>query len=179
MTDFSGHVTTYEYTDDIAHPTRIINPDGTSRTFTYLWTGQVVDMTDENGGRWLRTYDHIGRLKTITDPLGHTTGYGYTGHLQTSKTCALGYATTYGYNEANLMISQTDHLGNTTTFEYDAAGNRTAIIDPVGNTTSFVFDELNRLIEKIDPLNMRTSYAYDPAGNLAELVDRKQPEADF
>ena len=179
LTDFSGHVTTYEYTDDIAHPTRIINPDGTSRTFTYLWTGQVVDMTDENGGRWLRTYDHIGRLKTITDPLGHTTGYGYTGHLQTSKTCALGYATTYGYNEANLMISQTDHLGNTTTFEYDAAGNRTAIIDPVGNTTSFVFDELNRLIEKIDPLNMRTSYAYDPAGNLAELVDRNNRRRTF
>jgi RHS repeat-associated protein len=179
FTNFNGNQTVYEYTAGIAPPTRIINSDGTSKEYVYLWNGQIVRITNEVGGVQSNTYDNDGRMLTETDPLGNTTVYVYGGHLITSKICPLGHVTTYEYDDANRIISQTDHLGGVTTFTYDANGNRLSVTDPAGNTTQFVYDTLNRLVMKIDPLNMRTTYTYDPADNLVELVDRNNRRLTF
>jgi RHS repeat-associated protein len=179
LADFHGNLTVYEYTAGIAPPTRIINSDGTSKEYNYLWNGQIVSLKDEAGGVWFRTYDLDGRLVTETDTLGNMTTYQYDGHLNTSKTCPLGNTKTYAYDDVNRMISQTDHIGEVTTFTYDANGNRLSVTDPAANTTQFVYDALNRLVMKIDPLNMRTTYTYDPVGNLIERVDRNNRRRAF
>ncbi|MBW1644893.1 MAG: PKD domain-containing protein [Deltaproteobacteria bacterium] len=179
LVDFKGNRTVYEYSAGIAMPTKIINPDGTFKKYSYLWNGQIISLQDETGNTWTRTYDRDGRLVSETDALGNTTSYHYDGHSLTSKTCPLGYVTHFEYNNVNHIIRQTDHLGGVTNFTYDANGNRLSVTDPDGNKTQFVYDELNRLVMTIDPLNMRTSYTYDPAGNLIEQVDRNNRRRTF
>lgn len=61
----------------------------------------------------------MGRTASSKDAESNTTYYSYDGVGNNSKiTDALGHATTYEYDENNL-ISSTDRNGETTTYVYD------------------------------------------------------------
>jgi YD repeat-containing protein len=75
-------------------------PDAVTTTFTYEPT--------------------FSRMTSVTDPLSHTTTFGYdaNGNL-TSTTNALNQTTTITSNESGQPTSITDPLNNTTQLSYD------------------------------------------------------------
>ena len=108
----------------------------------------------------------------MTDPLGHTTTYGYDAvNNQTAITNTLGHATTYGYDALNRRTSITDPLGNTTSYTYDPDGNRTSLSDANGKITTYSYDSRNLLISVTDAMSGTVTYSYDANGNRLSMTD--------
>ena len=181
VTDFNGRTSLYDYTGGCScgKPGRVINPDGTSRTYEYNSRGQTVRETDELGHSTLSYYDDAGRLLSVTDAAGQTTRYAYAGGLKTSESDSMGRTTWYVYDDANRQIAITNAMGGVVRFEYDSVGNRTATIDPVGNVSRFYYDASSRLIHQVDPWGRTNSFTYDAAGNRTEAVDRNGRRRTF
>jgi RHS repeat-associated protein len=91
-----------------------------------------------------------GRLQSVTDALGETTGYAY--NLATNTTTV-----TYP-NDAN---------GNPSTavMTYDSYGMLLSTKDPLGLITTNVYDANHNLISVTDPMGFVSSYTYDSNGN--------------
>ena len=98
-----------------------------------------------------RTYDAVGNLLSLTDPLDRTTSYTY--------------------DKLNRQITTTDPLNNTTTTTYDADGNVSTVTDALHNTTSYTYYVLNRLIATTNALSQTTSLSLDAAGNVLVMTD--------
>jgi YD repeat-containing protein len=84
------------------------------------------------------TYDAVGNLLTVTDPLDNVTTFAYD---------ALYRLTTLTEADPDGGGSLTSPV---TTYAYDAVGNRTSLTDPLDRTTEFEYDDLNRLISITD-----------------------------
>ena len=98
---------------------------------------RVIREVDPLHGVTTTTYNAQGDVTSVTDPLGHETGYSYDQRrLETSETDAVGTpvqrTTTYAYDALGRMISQTDADHHTTTYAYDAVGNVIASTDALG-----------------------------------------------
>lgn len=126
-----------------------------SRVFEYDSRGRVVvqkDLLSETEERVTRsTYDELGNLVAVTDPMGQVTSFTYD---------ALGRKT-----------SATNALSETTRYEYDAMGNLILLEDPNKGNTLFEYDLTGRLLKEIRPLLQEISYGYDANGNLTEVID--------
>lgn len=137
------------------------------------------------------TYNQVA---TVTDPLSHTTTFGYDtkGNL-TTITNALSEITTLTVNSQGQPLTIKDPLNNTTTLTYtqgdltavtdplnrtstrflDAVGRLLALTDPNQDQIQYEMDALNRVTEHIDALNGQTHFTYDPNSNLLTLSDPK------
>ncbi len=150
--------TTYEY-DALDRATRVVHPDGNDVQTAYgLWE---VTTTDENGksatagydayGRAIvrkrnlgaqvleteSTYDPLGRLTGMTDPLGNAWSWTFDAlGRMTARSDPDAGSWSYAYDDAGRMISQTDAKSQTTTFTYDSlVGRATGKTSGVGTTT--------------------------------------------
>jgi RHS repeat-associated protein len=147
------------------------------------------------------SYDSLGNVTVIKDPMGNTTEFEYDSHNNLTKVTRaqpFGYVTKRKYDANKNLIEkarQTDNAGNplqvtsytydildriqtiedaagnVTTYGYDANGNKSMVLDPESNTTSFIYDERNLLWEVIDALGNTTRYSYDENGNLNYIND--------
>jgi RHS repeat-associated protein len=133
----------------------------------------------------------FNQLASATDPLGHTTSYGYTNGCMTSVADALGHTTSVICDSAGRPLSITDALGHSTTMTYigndlhtitdalnrtttlttDALGRVTAVSDLLGRQVRTVYDSNGRVSQTIDALNQTTNYLYDENGNLLRVTD--------
>ncbi|MHB1038490.1 MAG: RHS repeat-associated core domain-containing protein, partial [Pirellulales bacterium] len=139
-------------------------------------------------------YDKEGRLRFVTDPLGHVTEHQYDGADRLEKLI-----------EPDPDGPTGQLLSPVTTYAYDKVGNLRFVTDPrstVGNpiVTETVYDNLNRpktrimpavngvsptygytyyatgqLATETDPLQHLTSYEYDAAGRTTKVI---QPDPD-
>ncbi len=82
---------------------------------------------------------------TVTDPLSHTTTFGYDtkGNL-TTITNALSKTTTITVNPQGQPLTITDPLSNVTTFTYEA-GDLVKVKDPLNRETQRILDAAGRL----------------------------------
>lgn len=172
-TDALGRTTTYTY-DALGNITSVTRLSGTSNAVTTRST---------------YTSDY-NQLASVTDPLGHTTNFGYTNGCLTQVTDALGHSTTIQCSAAGLPIAVQDALGNTTTFAYqgydlqsvtdplsrttsyvvDALGRQIATRDALGNVTLTQYDTNDRVVSTTDALNQTTTQSYDGNGNLLSVT---------
>ncbi|HEX5996124.1 MAG TPA: DNRLRE domain-containing protein [Jiangellales bacterium] len=131
------------------------------------------------------TYDTVGNLKTITDPVGtatstsgdHTTTFDYdTVGRMVASTDANGHTATYGdFDPTGQPKRVTDVLGNTTTMTYDGRGNVLTITDARGKTSSVNFDLYGRALDTrvprdaaVDEYIVTPAPSYDANDNVTQ-----------
>ncbi len=121
------------------------------------------------------TFSAQGDLLSITNALGHSTGFsGYNGlGRPTRVTQANGEAREYSYDARGRVTSQRDSVGSgwaTTTYGFDGAGNVASLTRPDGVIERYQYDAARRLQSEVKPLGdgtyAWTRYSYDAASNV-------------
>ena len=150
LQDRNGNQLIYAYAGaDDEQATRI--EDGLGRSLDLAYNDDLVEsVTDQGGRQVLFTYDFSAAdndlnttLRSVTDPLGQTTTFRYSGGLQLQNQIAsverpqgnIPYTQTYEDRDLNgreitRVTSQQDALGNTTTLAYDANSNTVTVTRP-------------------------------------------------
>ena len=95
-------------------------------------------------------YDALGRLTSVTDGNGSSTGYRY--------------------NELGQKVAQTDAAGHTTRFEYDARGRLNKRTMPNGQFETNGYDANSNLATHTDFNGVTTTYGYDAANRLLSKI---------
>ncbi len=194
-TDILGRTTTYAY-DSASRLISKQDADGRTTTFEYYNNGKLKKQTESDGTWESYAYDTFGNLTEKATLLG-TTRYTYDvmGNM-TSVTNPLGVTTTYTYDKYDRLISETDGNSNTTTYAYNAAGNcigktlpdKTHVkmtYDALGRMTSvstvtssygevsvrYEYDALGRVTKLTDERGETTTYEYDAYGNVTAVYD--------
>ncbi|MBT2116784.1 RHS repeat protein [Dyella sp. LX-66] len=155
-----GHVTTIASYDANGRITRVVDANGVATDRTYTARGWLASQSV--GGAITRfSYLPYGAVKTVTDPDGVTT--------------------TYGYDAAHRLVKITDAQGNTLQYTLDAAGNKTGeqVADSSGHVkkqlsrTYNLLGQLTKLTDGLSHAVFNAGYAdsYDGNGNLVRSTD--------
>lgn len=153
--------------------TQVQAPDGSLTKMVYSSDLNLpVQITDALNKSYMMTYDNLGNLIEIKDPLGHRTTRTFRQYGQiASITDALTQTTAYDYDNRGNATSITDPLGNTTRFEYDILNRVSKVIDAENNETLFRYDNLDRQLEMSSSQGRTIKYSYDPNSNLLSVTD--------
>src|SRR5262249_23623105 len=173
----------------------------TIATYVYDARGRVTSQTSATGGVTDYAYDTpcgTGNLCTVTGPPNNDVGtrpvttYGYDslGRI-TSVTDPLGHATTYTYDGLDRIKTVTlpkptsaSPLDFTTTYTYDQTDSAypglvlTYATDPNGKVTKQGYDQFGRLVKSIDAQNNVTSYGYT-RDVLASITDANNNQTTY
>jgi RHS repeat-associated protein/uncharacterized repeat protein (TIGR01451 family) len=178
MRDAQGIDTRYEYDalDRLTLVTEHYVPRGpvnaytnVANEFSYDAVGNLTALTNPLGNTYTFDYDALNRLSTARDPLNLATTYTYdpVGNLA-QMVDPNQNSTTYTYDPLN-RATQITRPDETVTFTYDAGGNRLTMSDLTG-LTSYSYDALYRLTAVTDPLSQTVQYGYDAIGNRTNLT---------
>jgi RHS repeat-associated protein len=173
ITDRLGHATVYEY-NARGNVVRITNPQGGIITRTYDTRDNMLSETNAEGKVCTFTYDAAGNRLTETDQLSNATRYTYNSRRQVlTVTDPQGHVTTNTYDANGNPTSAKDAAGNTTNTVYNAKGQETSFKDGLGNLTQFAYDASGNVASQTDQLGHATTFVYDANGNkLSETVSR-------
>jgi RHS repeat-associated protein len=163
----TGHKTTYTYNPTIgsgsssthttSNPDTITTPAGIQTSNVYDENFRKISTTIETSTSTF-SYDNVGNLRFVTDPLLHTTETRY--------------------DERNRKKRVIDALYKTTIFGYDPASNVTSITRPDNRIEAKGYDGMNRLIihtvPKSNTESLTTTFGYWPSGKLFWVQDAKQ-----
>jgi RHS repeat-associated protein len=193
LRDPSGNATAFQY-DSLDRQTRVINPDGTSRSMTYDRDGNLVDQKDEEGIHVTRTYDGLGRLTALTVQPPTTGPSSGEEHAQFAYE---GAGTLVSHANAILSVDRRcDSLGRcyqeTLTFggsratlgprtiqrEFDAVGNRVGVTYPSGQTLRYEYAPDNHLVGLAMTANA-AGYPGDPSAMPSRSILGKQWVGDL
>lgn len=161
--------------DALGNVTRLTQLAGTANAVSYQFSytpnfSQLASVTDPLGHTTSFGYSVNGCLNQITDALAHNTTIQCNGAGQPVTIAdALGQTTTLTYQGYDLQ-SITDALNRTTSFAVDDLGRRTAARDPLGNLTLAQYDVDDRVIQVTDGLNQTTTASYDGNSNLLSVT---------
>ena len=168
-------VTQYAY-DNNGNVITVTDAEGGITRYTYDLMGNKLTKTDARGKVWKQAFDKQGHLLSITDPLNRviTIAYDKIG-LPISLTDAAGNTDTLGYDSAGRLLTVTDPYGAKTTYSYDAAGKPITLTDAENHTQKQDYDLDGRLVKKIDGNNNVTQFVYGDVvsglnGLLTEII---------
>jgi RHS repeat-associated protein len=199
LTDAQGNTTSFTWQSQAQEGFTFFNlakiayPDGTSETFTYDASGNVLTAIDRAGKKTTYTDNSAGQILTATNPAGGVTTLTYNsdGTVATMKDPA-GNVTTYSYDSLKRLakiqfadgttrsftrdaldhiLSVTDERGKTTTLAYDANNNLQSVTDALGKPATNSYDTEDRRSSATDRLGNKTSYQYDALGSLGAVTD--------
>ncbi len=142
--DAAGSVTNYAY-DDLGNLTNVQLPGGGEVRQTFDDRSRLTSIADATGYQVDFGYDQHGQLITISTPAGQTQ-YQYTNGLVTAVTDPLNHTTQYGYDAAGRLANVTEPGGGVTSYAYDAAGNLVGITDALGSQIQFQYDANGRVV---------------------------------
>jgi len=155
-------------------------PDGSTAIMekTYNGLGNVVQVIDPVGSKTTYTYDSnlIDVLqKTQTGPNGVdvvTATYTYNNqHLPLTYTDAAGRTITYTYNTVGQVTSETDSNGRITTRTYDNNGFLLSITRPDGVVAvRYTYDAVGRVATETDAVGYTRSYTYDDLDRVTRIT---------
>jgi YD repeat-containing protein len=167
LSDPTYGVSTYTY-DALGRNTLLQESDGNSQLWTY--SGPNVTFSDENSNKWQRSFDGLGRLSGVIEPIGVSTTYliDALGNLR-SVTQPGGSGETartlrsFNYDSLSRLISAYNPESGWTCYgtsngalpsatnctpSYDGNDNLMSKTDARGVTISYLYDPLNRLLSK-------------------------------
>ncbi|HEY9476262.1 MAG TPA: DUF6531 domain-containing protein [Mycobacteriales bacterium] len=152
--DAAGNPTSYRYLDD-DRLQRVIGPDGDATeatVYVYDNAGNVTSRTDPTGNTRY-TWDALGRIVDIKDPLNRDTVYSYDAEGNLTQT---------------LLPGLTDPLTRTITYAYDILNRRTQQNQAGNLVYNFGYDAKNQMTSLADPSGVRTQ-TYDTNGRLTAV----------
>ena len=137
--------------------TLVKNVDGTytlktpqQLTWNFGTNGKVTSFVDPGGVTVNYSYNSgTGVLETVTNNLGRTLTFSYTGTRLTSVSDGNGRSVQYSVDSNGNLVSFTDPLNHTHTFEYALPGQLTKIYLPKDPTIAIVentYDSLGRVM---------------------------------
>lgn len=198
--DPMGHFVNYTY--EAKHLKTVTMPGEESSRWQFKYDGshRMTEMVDGRGGKTTNEYDASSRVKSQTDPGGHTLTFEYAPFHTKVTNKATGavtdqwftsnnqpYSVTRGfgtadatteifsYNEAGQLTAVTDGNGHTTTYAYDAQGNLKSEKDAEGNETKWAYNGTHDVISVTTPGGETTTIERDGNGNV-ESISRPGPE---
>jgi RHS repeat-associated protein len=189
-------MSTYEYNSK-GQITKFIGATGAVTDFEYNLTGDLVRVTtpsnNDSGSRPLTQYlhDSVGRVTSMTDPLGKATSYTYDALdrpltltlPKPSPASPLTFVTTYDYDNWDAptgltFTDVTDPNGGLVRQGNDQFGNLTRSIDGVANVT--IYSHVGgRLVSMQDPNGNVNQYNYDANGRLFRIVQPNGATEEF
>jgi RHS repeat-associated protein len=131
--------------------------------------------------QWLtssRTYDTYGNLKTLTDPRGNMTSYGFSPNqsaylTSVNQTLAPGgtlISNRYLYNfTTGTMLSRVDPKGNTTTYKYDILGRVLKVTYPNNDFVSYTYNDAANYVNSTNENGWLTQQQYDGLARLSTV----------
>ncbi|MBM4432112.1 MAG: RHS repeat protein, partial [Chloroflexi bacterium] len=135
--------------------------------------GQMVRWQDANENALTLTYGGSGLLQSVSNGLGITLTFAYSGTQLCQVTDMAGRSVHYGYVDGNL-VSYTDAAGNTWRYEYDEDNRLTAMYSP--NTpgsaiVTNVYNDLSQVATQTNGLGNVTSFAFSSFRSTEENPD--------
>ena len=165
--------------------------DGAIRATTYKYDelNRQISMTRTvDGATTAMSYDGVGNVVSVKDPLGRITATTYDKlNRQTAVTRAFGTAdattSTYKYDNVGNLRFETNGVNSDhnlsfgtdykTEYKYDALNRRTDIIDPDLDSTQIKYTDTatGRTVETTDALHHTTKIVYDSFGREVGTYD--------
>ena len=148
--------------------------------YTYDKVGNLTTVTDPLNRLTSNTYDALNRLNQVTTADTGVIKYGYDGQDQlTQVSDPRNLVTQYARDGLGDLTQQTSPDTGTTTATYDAAGNLISRTDAKGQVAAYTYDALNRLTgisySGGSAPAQTVSYQYDQGtngiGHLTGIVD--------
>lgn len=195
---------TYERDSSNGLLTAVIDPLQRRTEYHYDGKGNATELRFLVGTPQAATYTltytpDFNQIKTITDPLNHTTTLGYTNgcltevkdplqHSVTAQCDSSGKATvvtdangnslSMTYDGADLTEAA-DGLGRVLKFTYDGLGRRLSMTGPGGRRIAVAFNVMDRIVSMTGPLGAVTQLGYDGNGNLTSVTDARENTVGF
>ncbi|HEX8360398.1 MAG TPA: hypothetical protein VF613_09835, partial [Longimicrobium sp.] len=196
----TGAVVRMEYDDRYHLPRHIWG--STTETWNFYGAQGQLDSTRVDGKTTRFTYGSRGRVRSVTDPSGHTvtSTYGdesggnghfnlhYTeipavfrrqsrlydayGRVAKSFTSALGDTVRTEYDLLNRVTRSVDGGNGATMYGYSGAG-LTSVTNPKQQTYTFSRNALGWTVWQRDPRGQHTYYRHDRAGNVTSTTSRQ------
>jgi RHS repeat-associated protein len=173
--DQANNTITYEL-DDGGLITKITNKLGLVKELNkYDEANSAISHTiqDENGNYKAFIKDNLGRYTYEVDANGNGISYEYNdSNIYPSKvTTAMGYETSYTYDDNYNMLSKTHPDGTTQSYTYDEKGNITSYTDEDDTTISITYNDLSLPLTVSDGLDRVTTFTYDSLGRRTSITN--------
>ncbi|MBD2340809.1 hypothetical protein H6G64_27970, partial [Calothrix sp. FACHB-156] len=167
VTDNKGQVTQYSY-NTYGELTGITHANGTSQTFNYDLSGNVVQAKERSGDTFQYTYDTQGKLTRKTFDDGTFESYTYNANGKISAITKGSSTISFGYDTDNRLTKVTYPNGRWLQYTYDSTGRRTKMVDQSGFTVNYSYDGENRLTGLTNASGgSLITYTYDAVGRLS------------
>ena len=170
--DVMGNETRYEYHPTLHRLTKITDPLGRNRQFTWCSRGNLIAETDPAGGVASYTYDGHNNRTSRVDQLGRVQRWVFddSGNYLIRSINPEGGISSFSYDVRGNLISSSDPLGRTTLFSFDRLDRLVKTIYPDSRFTELVYNDAGRIVIRRDNLGRETHYQFDSAGRLTMLT---------
>ncbi|MFO1486344.1 MAG: RHS repeat-associated core domain-containing protein [Verrucomicrobiaceae bacterium] len=170
-------ITQTEY-DAAGNVVKVTDPLGRETESTYDLMNRPVlvkapPVWDANAGHFVRpttqtTYDNLGQVLTVTDPMGAvtTTHYDNAGRKWKIEAPAIQGAGTSSPRPTTLT-------------SFDPGGLALTVTNPLNQTVTNTYDAHGRLLSTVDAENITNTFGYDAAGNRTSVTDGKNQVTTF
>ncbi|MFE7573475.1 DNRLRE domain-containing protein [Streptomyces sp. NPDC057521] len=187
QTDTAGKKTLHTY-GPTGLTTSTTTPQGRTTRAGFDLAGRAVSASDEDAtGKVLSTrsstYDADGNPVTVTDALHHTVRQSYDAlgrltELVEPVDADTSITTTFGYDAAGRRTRLTDGRGNTTWTTFTSHGQPESIVEPsttadpaeADRTWTTVYDAAGRPAEERQPGGVTQKRAFDALGRVTEVT---------
>jgi YD repeat-containing protein len=161
--------------------TATTDPRNRITQLTYSPEGFLASTTAPDTGKTTYSYNAYGQVLTTVTPLGYVspnTPAQYTttstydgGGLLKTVTDPNGNQTQYGYDDDDRRTTRTDASDKTWTTSYNPDATIKAAVDPDGDSTVDTYDLAGRLVTKTAADGGVTTYSYDVSGWMNAVID--------